>query len=305
MEQFIHVFQKLVQQISTSGKEFTEWKDQQGNFSDSSLQEFVTRVETFATLYSHLIQYTNQLAYFFFREELQWKEFLDNPEALIEDPVFQYEKTPLRLREAQSLHLLHQYAWYQVLRKMAQLDPVKGSLVFLLPPSGVRGELEQPDYLPECILMEAGLHEEQPVFYCWHVRLPDEERFQTGEGEALTRLYDHMIEAFPPKEPITLEEYLMQMKDNHKERKTEKGFENVSTFTGSRQNENTHVYFLYWTEFYVYMCTLNRAQYQENFTSRVRKNSMIPLNTIFCEASEYRKFRLDFYDEIIAHMEKK
>lgn len=298
MDQFLQVFQTLTKKLAAVNDKLDDWKMAQ-DFEHSPLpKDTIEAIQEFSTLQQQIFLYTNQLAYFFFREEIMFQEFLYNPEQIIEDPLFKYEKHPLRLKEAQSLHLLHQYSWYQVLKKMAQLDPVKGALVFLLPPSGAKDELTQPDYLPECILMEAGLYEEQALFFCWHVRLPEVEELRVGDGESLSCLYDFMMANTTEDKRVEYPEYLREIQENLEEMKNEKGgFKNNSSFTGSRKSESKHVYFLYWTEFYVYMCTLNRAELEETIPTRVRKNSMIPLNTVFCEATQYRKFRLTVEEE--------
>jgi hypothetical protein len=298
MNQFIKTFQELVIKLCISGNQYEEWKVKQ-NFPESSTSpDFVAQMQEFSSHHQQIIQTVNQLAYFFFRDEMLWSNFLDDPKAIIEDPAFQYVKAPFTLREAESLHLLHQYSWHQVLRKIVQLDPVKGSLVFLLPPSGVHKEITEPDYLPECILMEAGLHKEKPLFFCWHVKLPDSNEFRVGDGESLVQLYDHMMLHCPPAEKVGIEEYLARIEESHQSLVSAKnGFENHSSFTGSRLNQCTDVWFLYWTEFYVYMCTLDRSEVESTLDSRIRKNSMIPINTVFCEGSKFRKFRLNFQEE--------
>ena len=302
MEQFIQGFQELVKKFCDSSNAFDDWKADQDFPESSTPPELMTQIQEFSSHHQQITQSINQLAYFFFREELLWDGFLQNPDAVIEDPVFEYKKAPFSLREAQCLHLLHQYSWYQVLKKIVQLDPVKGSLVFLLPPSGAQGELEQPDFLPECILMEACLYRENTLFYCWHVNLPDKTSFKLEEGESLVQLYDHMMTNSPPSNRVGIRDYLIRIRDNYEGLRNEKReFENHSSFMGSRTNENTHVYFLYWTQFYVYMCTLDKADLQPTIDTRIRKNSMIPINTVFSEGTNYRKFRLNFDEEIALH----
>lgn len=305
MDEFVKTFQQLINDLVSFGGKFEEWKLDQQEAWHESPPAMKDKVQEFTQHYQQIIEYTNQLAYFFFREEIQWNNFLKDSKQTIADPFFKYQHNPLNVREAQSLHLLHQYAWYQMLKKVAVLNHEKGSLVFLLPPSGVKGEQDEPDFLPECILMEANLYKEQPIYFCWHIAFPSDPELKMAEGEAMTRLYDLMMENFPPKKEISLLEYLEELKISYDERKKQEGgFVNTSTFAGSRSNPSTHVYFLYWTEFFVYSVCLDRASIEDKIEQNIRKNSMIPLNTVFCEGSEYRKFRLDFEKEIAIEVGK-
>lgn len=302
MEKFTNTFLEISRRFHEVGNALAEWEQKLALLPPSSgSTEFVLRerVAEFSGLLNQTIGYQDQLLYFFFREEIQWQEFLLDPKALIEDPFFNYEKTPLLLKEAHTMHLLHQYSWLQVLKKLAQLDPNEGSLIFLLPPAGEKEVLQQPDYLPECVLMEASIYKNQPIFYCWTVILPKTDSMTFEAGEHISQLYHHIEEHFDHPPQFSLEEYIFKMKESLQERKKEGVFENVSTFGGARDKKEGHIYFLYWTEFHVFMCTLDINKLQDTLEQKIRKNALLPYNTIFCEPDSFRKFRLEFEEEEI------
>lgn len=306
MELFTSTFLKLSQRFQQAGEQFVQLRtrvlaaDEQEELPRA---EFTGVINEFAEILSATCGYQDQLLYFFFRDELDWKTFLTDPEAETKDPFFKYEKTNLTLGEAHSLHLLHQYSWLQTLKKLGQMDPEKGSIVFLLPPKSELLEIDQPDYLPECILMEANMYKGQPLFYCWNVLLPRDHAMTLDAGEHIINLYRHIEEHFDHPPDMSLRDYLTKMKQSMEERKKDGRFENVSTFGGARDKKEGHIYFLYWTEFHVFMCTLDINRYQDTLEQRIRKNNLIPFNTLFCEPVQFRKFRLEFEDEGIAFEE--
>jgi len=299
MEQFTTTFLEIARRFHDAGNALEQWKKELDESTQTTaLSEIQLRAhfDEFTALVNETVAYQDQLIYFFFRDEIKWKEFLLDPEAIIEDPFFKYEKTPLTLKEANCIHMLHQYSWLQVLKKLIQLDPLKGSIVFLLPPMGEKELNEQPDYLPPCILMEANMYKGQPLFYCWSVELPKTEAMTLGDGEHLSQLYHHIQEHFDTPPELSMEEYILKMKESMRERKADGQFENVSTFGGARDKKEGHIYFLYWTEFYVFMCTLNINKLMDEIPQKIRKNNLLPYNTLFCEPENFRKFRLDFQD---------